>query len=107
MRLLLLATFLLFSASICRADEDTAPPHDAASATQSQGATAEPMSHPNPATHPHWASTLVMSIAGMFIAAILIGSLVRAKAPEEMPVTPSHDEPPGASGNHAGEHHGH
>src|SRR5436190_13804492 len=49
-----------------------------------------------------WAGQVVIVIAGLFIAAALVGPVARANAPEEPPVAHSHDEPPGAS-----HHHGH
>jgi hypothetical protein len=44
----------------------------------------------------------VFVILLMFFMAAVIGPIVRAQAPPEMPATHSHDEPPGAS-----HHHGH
>ena len=49
-----------------------------------------------------WVFVLVFLIAMMFLAAAVVGPVVRAHAPPEMPATHSHDEPPGAS-----HHHGH
>lgn len=59
--------------------------------------------------HPHisedgsWAGVMVIVILlGFFLPAAVIGPIVRANTPEEVPVAHSHDEPPGSSG-----HHGH
>jgi hypothetical protein len=49
-----------------------------------------------------WAGVMVIIILAMFLAAAVIGPIVRANMPEEVPETHSHDEPPGAS-----HHHGH
>ena len=49
-----------------------------------------------------WTVPLLILILAMFLAAMVIGPIVRAQAPPEMPPTHSHDEPPGAS-----HHHGH
>jgi hypothetical protein len=49
-----------------------------------------------------WASSMVAVILLMFAGAMIIGPIVRASTPEEVPPAHSHDEPPGASG-----HHGH
>jgi hypothetical protein len=45
-------------------------------------------------------STVAAIAAALFILAAVVGSLVRAMAPHEVPPTQSHDEPPGASGHH-------
>jgi uncharacterized membrane protein len=49
-----------------------------------------------------WPAVLVFVILILFLMAVVIGPIVRAQAPPEMPATHSHDEPPGAS-----HHHGH
>jgi hypothetical protein len=59
-----------------------------------------PYSHPQIPFSPTWAGALLIIIAGMFLAAAVIGPIVRAEAPEEVPPAHSHDEPPGASGHH-------
>ena len=43
---------------------------------------------------------MMIIVAGMFIAAMVIGPYVRSELPEEVPVAHSHDEPPGASHHH-------
>jgi hypothetical protein len=69
-----------------------------------EAAPAETASHINPVLSQDalWAGQVVIVIAGLFIAAALVGPVARANAPEEPPVAHSHDEPPGAS-----HHHGH
>ena len=59
--------------------------------------------------HPHisedggWAGAMVIVILlGFFLPAAVIGPIVRANTPEDVPPAHSHDEPPGTSG-----HHGH
>ncbi len=47
-----------------------------------------------------WAGVTIVVILGMFLAAAVIGPIVRANAPVEVPVAHSHDEPPGASQHH-------
>ena len=57
----------------------------------------------SPDTHHRWPIPLMILILSLFVAAAVIGPIVRAQAPPpEMPATHSHDEPPGAS-----HHHGH
>jgi len=43
-----------------------------------------------------WAGAAVIGIAGLFVAAMVIGPAVRIHAPP----THAHDEPPGTSGHH-------
>lgn len=59
---------------------------------------AEPM--PVPPVGARWAGVVVIVILALFLAAAVIGPIVRANAPEEIPPAHSHDEPPGASHHH-------
>jgi hypothetical protein len=43
---------------------------------------------------------MLIIIAGVFLMALAIGLAVRANAPDEVPPTHAHDEPPGASHHH-------
>jgi hypothetical protein len=43
---------------------------------------------------------MLFVIAGMFVAAAIIGPLVRLNLPREVPPAHSHDEPPGTSHHH-------
>jgi hypothetical protein len=61
----------------------------------------------DPAPHPllpepseRWPGTVVIVILSMFLAAAVVGPIVRANMPEEVPPAHSHDEPPGASDHH-------
>ena len=47
-----------------------------------------------------WAFPTVFIILMLFLAAAVLGPIIRAQAPVEMPPTHSHDEPPGASHHH-------
>src|SRR5437879_2730405 len=47
-----------------------------------------------------WATNMVLMVGAMFLAAMVVGPLVRATAPREVPPAHSHDEPPGTSGHH-------
>ena len=68
-----------------------------------EGAAAD---HADPAPHPvipepaEWPGTVVIVILSMFLAAAVVGPIVRANMPEEVPPAHSHDEPPGASHHH-------
>lgn len=67
-------------------------------------------------TDAQWTGQVVIIVIGLFVAAAVIGPIYRLSLPEELPVTHSHDEPPGSSGHHgasgavdhsAPEKHGH
>src|SRR4051812_25116184 len=82
-----------------------APESHAAAPMAHEGAAMEAPDNAPPPTLPHeadWTYTMVFVIALMFVGAMIIGPIVRASTPEEVPPAHSHDEPPGASG-----HHGH
>src|SRR4051812_10195368 len=58
-------------------------------------------SHPTlPPFYASWAGAMLIVVAGMFLAAAVIGPVIRAEMPEEVPDAHSHDEPPGTSGHH-------
>jgi hypothetical protein len=61
------------------------------------------ISYPHPTlSEPYlrWPGCVLIGIATMFLAAMVIGPVVRAEVPEEVPPAHSHDEPPGTSGHH-------
>lgn len=61
----------------------------------------ESPSHPVITENSTWAGVLVIVIVGgFFLPAAVIGPIARALAPEDEPVTTSHDEPPGSSHHH-------
>jgi hypothetical protein len=55
--------------------------------------------HPVVSEHGAWAGVLWLIVGGLFLAAAVIGPIVRANAPEDL-TSHSHDEPPGASEQH-------
>jgi hypothetical protein len=57
-------------------------------------------SHPMMPNSTTWVGAMVIIVAGMFLAAAVIGPYVRWEMPEEVPVAHSHDEPPGTSHHH-------
>jgi hypothetical protein len=70
-----------------------------ASATVALAENAEP--HPILSSNGSWVPIMLIIIGGMFLAAAVIGPIVRANMPEEIPPPAhSHDEPPGASHHH-------
>jgi hypothetical protein len=100
------------SRAFAQADE---PPGDAGAATTAEApagheaAAGEGTVHEStapdagpivPDTSHRWPVPLLLIIGCMFLAAAVIGPIVRAQAPPEMPPTHSHDEPPGASHHH-------
>src|ERR1700728_4549851 len=50
--------------------------------------------HPLYSTDTHWAGDIAIAIAGLFVAAAVIGPIVRAEAPQAVPVAVSHEEDP-------------
>ena len=61
---------------------------------------ADPHPHPVIPADSTWAGSMVIILIGLFVAAAVIGPIVRANTPEEVPPAHSHDEPPGSSGHH-------
>ena len=100
-----MAAVLLF-ASLAWGQEGAAPDAPGARAPAAH-ADASAAQAPDPAPHPvlpdrsdHWPGTVVIVILAMFLAAAVVGPIVRANMPEEVPPAHSHDEPPGASHHH-------
>jgi hypothetical protein len=105
---------VLLAGSIARAGQDqTSPPHSesptaaAHPATPGPGAGHASAAHADdPVPHPvlpapaRWPGTMAIVILSMFAAAAVVGPIVRANMPEEVPPAHSHDEPPGASHHH-------
>ena len=61
----------------------------------------DPAPHPRlPDPSERWPGTVVIVILSMFLAAAIVGPIVRANMPEEVPPAHSHDEPPGTSHHH-------
>ena len=52
--------------------------------------------HPVYAASSAWVTSLLIGSAGLFLAAMVIGPIVRAEAPEAVPVAMSHEEDPAA-----------
>jgi hypothetical protein len=73
-------------------------------ASAHEGATHEGSAHDAgpvaPDTRHRWPAPTLFIIGVFFVMALVIGLIVRAHAPPEMPPTHSHDEPPGASHHH-------
>jgi len=83
MRIHLLTLTLFVTTGICALAQEAVPPHPAISQDSS------------------WVPVMLIVIGGMFLAAAVIGPIVRANMPEEIPPPAhSHDEPPGASHHH-------
>jgi hypothetical protein len=62
----------------------------------------EAFPHPQISANGSWAGSMAIIIFLSFIAAAVIGPIVRSETPEEVPPAHAHDEPPGSS-----HHHGH
>jgi len=111
-KLFLAWTILLAGAVACWAQEHqaAAPAHG----TPAHGAphAADDSPHPDVPEHPVWVRPVVILIGTMFVLAFLIGPVVRALAPQEIPATHAHDEHHGHKDPHGDTHgstdaHGH
>lgn len=56
--------------------------------------------HPQIVADREWAGVMVIAVIGLFITAAIVGPVVRANLPDELPPVHSYDEPPGTSGHH-------
>ena len=93
-----LVAVTLLLARVTLAEEHTthvAPTHGAAHSTE-----AENYPHPKVPESSAWPGAMLLTVFFMFLAAAVIGPVVRANTPEEVPPAHSHDEPPGASHHH-------
>lgn len=52
--------------------------------------------HPIYSADAQWTGDVIVAIAGLFLAAAVIGPIVRAEAPQAVPVAMSHEEDPAA-----------
>jgi hypothetical protein len=97
MRWVLLATVLFLTRVVAAEEHPTHAPsgHGAAHVT-------EPENYPHPQVPEAsaWPGAMLLTVFFMFLMAAVIGPIVRADAPEEVPPAHSHDEPPGASHHH-------
>ncbi len=84
----MLAILSAVSASAFADDMDVAP--------EGRGPAAVDDTHPVYSTDAHWVGTLLVVVGGLFLAAMIVGPIVRAEAPEVVPVAMSHEEDPAA-----------
>ncbi|HEY7116106.1 MAG TPA: hypothetical protein VH475_05955 [Tepidisphaeraceae bacterium] len=98
---------LVGAAASLAQDRPVRPPRGSAGATVARRATAP--AAPPPSEGPgvpvlsdqtQWVRNLLVSFAGLFVVAALMGPVLRKEHPEDLPPTHSHDEPPGASHHH-------
>jgi hypothetical protein len=52
--------------------------------------------HPVYSDDTHWTSELIVAIAGLLLAAAVVGPIVRAESPQAVPSAISHEEDPAA-----------
>ncbi len=52
--------------------------------------------HPLYSNDARWVTTLLVAVGGFFLAALVIGPIVRAEAPQVVPPAMSHEEDPAA-----------
>jgi hypothetical protein len=95
---------LMLGAAVASAEHAlAAEPHGAmheGAAISGVHSTADTFPHPHLSEDSHWAGPMAIIILAFFLAAAVIGPIVRADTPEEVPPAHSHDEPPGASHHH-------
>jgi hypothetical protein len=102
------AAVMLFACVAWGQEHPTSPEGPAPAAGETHTSAHAEGGHANdPAAHPalpdasdRWPGTVVIVILSMFLAAAVVGPIVRANMPEEVPPAHSHDEPPGASHHH-------
>ena len=82
----------------------TCAPAARATATShpASAAVADPFPHPVLPEEPTtWPRVMLQIAAGLFVAAAVLGPIIRRSVPQDTPpATHSHDEPPGGSGQH-------
>jgi hypothetical protein len=89
MRFLLLAVVLSFSSAIYA--EALPPASDAGDASTADArSAAESDTHPTLSTDATWAGSVLIGIAGFFVAAMVVGPMVRAEAIEQLPPAADH-----------------
>ena len=96
---------LMLGAAVASAEHAlAAEPHGATHDGAAHGgvhATADTFPHPHLSEDGSWAGAMaIIILLGFFLPAAVIGPIVRANTPEEVPPAHSHDEPPGASHHH-------
>ena len=90
-----IAIIALFLAALC-GDPSTARAARPATTPQVSAAPTAPVFSPDT----RWVLALLIIVGGLFLAAAVIGPLYCMSLPEALPVTHSHDEPPGSSHHH-------
>jgi hypothetical protein len=87
--------FLTAAPSAWGATSTTRPAPQSTNISQSAAPTA-PVFPPDA----RWVWGLIILVIGLFVAAAVIGPIYFMSLPEALPVTHSHDEPPGSSHHH-------
>ena len=78
--------------------------NDTVSVPEGRGPAAVDETHPLYSTDARWVGSVLVAIGGLFLAARVVGPIVRAEAPDVVPVAMSHEEDPAADRlGHAGE----
>ncbi len=92
-RMVMVALFLI---ALCGEPCAARAARPAATAPQITAAPTAPVFSPDT----RWVLALLIIVGGLFLAAAVIGPLYCMSLPEALPVTHSHDEPPGSSHHH-------
>jgi len=81
-------------------DIETAPTVTA----EGRGPAAINETHPLYSTDARWVGSVLVAIGGLFLAAMVVGPIVRAESPEVVPAAMSHEEDPAADRLGHGDH---
>jgi len=99
-----------FAPIACLAADPHAPPAHAATATAGDAHAPAPAAN-QPVLPPlgiRWPAVMLIIVVGMFLAALIVGPVVRINLPEEPPVAHAHDDSHGhGHGHDHGHDHGH
>jgi hypothetical protein len=98
--LVALVVLLGLSGKVMAAEHERGAASDEHAAVGHAAGEADAYPHPTIAKEARWAGVTVIIILALFLAAAVIGPVVRAYTPEEVPPAHSHDEPPGTSHHH-------
>jgi hypothetical protein len=100
----LVVTWGATTGTVLAAEDAATAPHGAAGPDEHH-AVDPPYAHPTPPEPSAWPGVLVLLIGGMFLAAAVIGPIVRSMLDEEPPAPSSHDHDDPHAADHGHGHH--
>ena len=96
-----------FAPIACLAADPHAPPAHAATATAGDAPAPAANQPVLPPLGIRWPAVMLIIVVGMFLAALIVGPVVRINLPEEPPVAHAHDDSHGHDHGHDHGHGGH